>query len=158
MRRWMWWLCVAPLALAGCYHDDSDDGYDDGGHWGGSYQTGLSFDLSGVQDALASIAPVTIKACFDLDCDVLTLAADRQGLRCEGAPGGPPDQLTGCVFSRSGKLRVNIVRVDDVNYGDGRAHTAAIAITDASGQRVLSHAEQVTYSGYESELITITPR
>jgi hypothetical protein len=159
MRRGMWWLCLTPLALAGCYHDDSDDRWGEGDCSGdASYQTGLSFDLSAVQRQLEASAPVTIKACFDVDCDVLDLVVDRQGSRCEGAPGGPPDQLTGCVFSRAGDLRVNILRIDGRDYGDGRPHTAAISITDQRGERLLSHAEQVSYSGHETQLITITPR
>lgn len=158
MRRGMWWLCLTPLALAGCYRDDSDDGWRHGGWGGDSSQTGLSFDLSAVQGRLLASAPVTIKACFDDDCDVLELVSDRQGSRCQGPPGGPPDQLTGCVFGRAGDLRVNIVRIDGLDYGDGRAHTAAISITDQRGERVVSHAEQVSYSGHETELITIRPR
>ncbi len=158
MRRWMWALCAVPMALAGC-DDRTDDscawggGYDDGSTYG---QPGVSFDLSGVHDRLVRAAPADITACFDSDCDRVTLVVDNGQPRCDGAPGGPPDQLTSCSFNRQGDLRITIVRTDGRNYVDGSAHTAAIAVIDHEGERVLSSATQVRFAT-SSEIIEISP-
>ena len=156
MRRWMWLLCTVPMALGGCSDDDRDGWCDHGGYDGsGSGQVGVSFDLSGAHDRLEALAPVKIMACFDSDCDTLTLRLDQREPRCEGAPGGPPDQLTGCSFDRAGNLSVSIVRIDNQDYTDGAPHTAAISITDAHDARVLSYAEQVRFS--TSGIVEVTP-
>ncbi|MCS6902008.1 MAG: hypothetical protein NZX77_19875 [Polyangiaceae bacterium] len=141
MHRWLFFLGLFPLSLAGCYHDDEMDRSD----WGGRCDTGVAFQLSSLQDLLDKHEPTTIRVCFDRSCDQLTLFGRRGQYCCEGAPGGPPDQLTWCDFSEKGDLSIAILRIDDQEYGDNAPHTAAISIRDGKGQLLFSHAEAVRF-------------
>lgn len=152
-------LGFAALALAGCYHDESSEyegprGGSCRGH-GRGCEVGVSFVLTDLQDRLDRYSPVSIRACFDQSCDELTLIVSEDGRRCEGAPGGPPDQLTGCNFHKDGTVSVDILRVDDQNYFDGLPHTAAISLRDSSGERLFSQAETVSFEAVTCELTEI---
>jgi len=155
MRRLLYLLGLIPLSLVGCYHDESSHDRVGGGWGEAACDTGVSFDLSGVQDRLDSHAPVTIRACFDKDCDELTLAGTEGKRTCTGGPGGPPDQLTGCRFYRDGSVTVDILRVDQQDYTDGKMHTVAISFQDSAGERIYSHAEAISFGSGSCGLTSV---
>jgi hypothetical protein len=136
----MYLLALSPLSLLGCYyeehkfHDTRED-----------CPIGVSFDLSDLQDQLVSEGAVEIRACFNDSCDELTLRQDRDQQLCEGAPGGPPDQLTWCQFHKNGQVQINILRVDGAYYQDQAPHTVALSIKDRRGGRLQSHVEVLRF-------------
>lgn len=146
MHRWQYLLGLGALSLVGCSHEEH--GYSHGGQaWSEACEFGVSFNLDGIQERLDKNAPATIRACFDDSCDELTLFSDTWDRQCKGAPGGPPDQLTWCEFSKTGTIRVSILRVDDQDYSSGRPHTAAISVKNPQGERIYAHAEVVRFDG-----------
>lgn len=142
MHRWLFFLGLFPLTLAGCYHDDEMHRSGTGGRC----DTGVAFQLSSLQDLLDKHEPTTIRVCFDQSCDELTLRGRRGQYWCEGAPGGPPDQLTWCDVSKNGAVSVAILRVDGQDYSNNAPHTAAISIRDGKDQRIFTHAEVVRFN------------
>jgi hypothetical protein len=140
MHRWLFLLGLFPLSLAGCYHDEMHRS-----DWGGRCDIGVAFQLSSLQDLLDKHEPTTVRVCFDRSCDELTLRGRQGQYWCEGAPGGPPDQLTWCDF-QNGRVTVAILRVDGQDYGNNAPHTAAISIRDGKAQRIFSHAEVIRFS------------
>lgn len=133
---------LVSLSLAGCYHEDSHSM--SGGGEIDFCSTGVSFDLSAMTDTIDREGVVNIRACFDKSCDELTLSSSGSGRSCGGPPGGPPDQLTGCSL-RGSRLSVDILRVDDQDYADGRSHTAAISLKNSRGDLLAAHAEAVDF-------------
>ena len=159
MRRWLYLLAILPLSLAGCYREHDMEKDDSGGCSRGC-EAGVSFELEAIQSTLDEMTPVTLRVCFDQSCDELTLSSSQDQRWCDGAPGGPPDQLTWCDFSPRGAVSVDILRVDGASYHDNQPHTAAISIKDARGQLLHSHAEVVRFSEGDCGLrrVRLAPR
>jgi hypothetical protein len=154
MHRWLYLLGLLPLSLAGCHHEEHAEHLDHGR----GCDVGVSFDLSAIQGHLDKQAPATVRVCFDKSCDELTLKSDREQRWCEGAPGGPPDQLTWCNFRKDGSVRIEILRVDGQDYSDGAPHTAAITARNEDGARIYAHAEVVRFNARSCGLQKISLR
>jgi hypothetical protein len=146
-------VSLVSLALIGCgddragHHGGSDcQGSDnDGSQVAASCEIGVSFDLGALDTGIEAALPVRVKACFDRDCDVLTIVEQNGRRSCTGAPGGPLDQLTSCQIGADGKVAIHILRVDDADYADGQPHTAAISLQNQQGLIVDSFAKSVTF-------------
>jgi hypothetical protein len=137
--------------LPGCYHDASDHERRGGCHRGDgpaavdfSCPKGVSIDLGNVARRFEGKLPVSVMACFDDDCDEVTLVAAARGLVCDGKEGGPLDQLTSCSLGSDGSLHMDIARVDGATYTDGREHTAAVSVLDQGGELVFQKAAAVS--------------
>jgi hypothetical protein len=145
------------LAVVGCDGDDHHGHHRSGGDTTdvAPCNAAVRFDLSDIDAGIEKALPVKIKACFDRDCDVLTVSEQNGHKVCSGAPGGPPDQLTSCEIGADNKLSVLIVRVDGADYWDGQDHVAAISLQNQQALLVASFSEALNYGSQDSCLETV---
>ena len=149
------------LALIGCSdehhrgHHGSDGDPDDSEV--SICNAAVRFQLADIDAQIEGALPVRIKACFDRDCDVLTVIEKEGRKTCTGAPGGPPEQLTSCEIGSDNKLSILIVRVDGDDYTDGRDHVAAISLQNQQGLLVDSFSKAVSFESACMQTVVLAP-
>lgn len=130
-------LGLLPLLSAGCGDDHTERAY-------ASCRDGVEIRMPDFDGRFAADLPVSLRACFDADCDEVKIVRDprdQRRLACDWDPGGPTTQLTSCETFADGLVRVTIARVDGRSYADGASHTVAVSLLRADGSLAYAHAE-----------------